>query len=185
MTTTAKNTLVLYVEDEPGVLARVTLLFRRRAFNIASLTVGRTETPGISRMTVVVETDAAGMHRLESHLYKLVNLIRMQNVTDVPAIYHDLAIIKVAAGETVRPQVLRIVEEFHARVLDFAPSSLIIEISGKEEEIDSFVAALRPFGVLEMARTGRVAMACGPAPQTGETVKASVGGHEGASAESV
>jgi acetolactate synthase-1/3 small subunit len=136
-------------------------LFRRRAFNIESLTVGRTEEPGISRMTVVVDTDEYGARRLEAHLYKLVPCRRVDNITTAPSISRDLALIKVAATGEARTHVLQLVDVYRARIVDVSPESLVIETTGTEDKIDSLVEVLRPYGVVEMVRTGRVAMARG------------------------
>jgi acetolactate synthase-1/3 small subunit len=155
------HTFVVTVEDEPGVLNRVASLFRRRNYNIDSLTVGRSDTPGISRMTIVVPTDEPGAQRVEANLYKLVNVISVKDVTNTPAVYRDLAMIKVAATPAERPGIVHLVDVFRARIIDLAPDSLTIEITGTEDKIDGLLEVLRPYGVLEMARTGRVAMARG------------------------
>ena len=155
------HTFVVTVEDEPGVLNRVASLFRRRNYNIDSLTVGRTEQPGVSRMTIVVPTDEAGAHRVAANLYKLVNVISVQDITNSPAVFRDLAMIKVAATAESRTHIMQLVDVFRARVVDVAPDSLIIEITGTEDKIDGLLEVLRPYGVLEMVRTGRVAMARG------------------------
>jgi acetolactate synthase-1/3 small subunit len=157
-----KATFCVYVEDRPGVLNRVASLFRRRAVNIDSLTVGRTETPGISRMTIVVDApDQAAAERLEANIYKLVNVIRVDDVTAVPTVTRDLAMIKVTATPESRTHVMQLVDVFRARVVDVAPESLIIETTGTEEKIEGLIEVLRPYGVIEMVRTGRVAMARG------------------------
>ena len=155
------HTFIVTVEDQPGVLNRVASLFRRRGYNIESLTVGRTERPGVSRMTVVVMSDDAGAVRIEANLYKLVHVISVADITSSPAVYRDLAIIKVAATQACRPELVHLVEVFRARIVDVAPDSLTIEITGGEDKIDGLLEVLRPYGVLEMARTGRVAMARG------------------------
>src|SRR5918999_4880920 len=155
------HTFIVTVEDQPGVLNRVSSLLRRRGYNIESLTVGHTEQPGVSRMTVVVPTDDAGAQRIEANLYKLVNVISVSDITSAPAVYRDLAMIKVAATQAHRPEIVHLVEVFRARIIDLAPDSLTIEITGSEEKIDGLLEVLRPYGVLEMARTGRVAMARG------------------------
>jgi acetolactate synthase I/III small subunit len=152
------HTFVVTVEDLPGVLNRISSLFRRRGFNIESLTVGHTEKRGVSRMTFVVLTDEAGAERFASHLYKLVNVISVADITSTPAVYRDLAMIKVAAPQERRPEIVHLAEVFRARIVDLAPDSLTIEITGGEEKIDSLLEVLRPYGVLEMARTGRLAM---------------------------
>jgi acetolactate synthase-1/3 small subunit len=155
------NTFVVYVENKPGVLTRVASLFRRRSFNIESLTVGHTEKPGVSRMTIVVETDEFGARRLEAHLYKLVNVLLVENITALAAVSRDLALIKVSANAESRSHVLQLAHVFRARVVDVAPESIIVEITGTEDKIDGLLEVLRPYGVLEMVRTGRVAMSRG------------------------
>jgi acetolactate synthase-1/3 small subunit len=155
------QTFAVYVDDRPGVLNRVASLFRRRAFNIESLTVGHTERPGVSRMTVVVDTDDYGARRLEANLYKLVPVRRVDNVTAIPAIARDLALIKVAATGDARTHVMQLVDVYRARIVDVGPETLVIETTGTEDKIDSLLEVLRPYGVIEMVRTGRVAMARG------------------------
>jgi acetolactate synthase-1/3 small subunit len=157
------HTFAVYVDNKPGVLNRVASLFRRRAFNIESLTVGHTEQAGISRMTVVVDTDEYGARRLEANLYKLVPVRRVENITAKPTIARDLALIKVAAAGDARAQVMQLVDVYRARVVDVSPDSLVIETTGTEDKIDSLVEVLRPYGVMEMVRTGRVSMARGSA----------------------
>ena len=158
-----QTTFIVHVEDQPGVLTRVTSLIRRRGFNIESLTVGRTERRGVSRMTIVMDVDDAAVARIEAHLYKLVHVITVENVTPVPAVFRDLAMIKVAATEASRGAIMQLVDVFRARVVDVSPDSLVIEITGTEDKVDGLVEMLRPYGVLEMARTGRVAMSRGAA----------------------
>ena len=124
------NTFVVYVENKPGVLNRVASLFRRRAFNIESLTVGHTDKPGISRMTIVVDTDEQGAKRAEANLYKLVNVLLVNNITGAASVMRDLAMIKVAATPETRSHLLQLVQVFRARVVDVAPESVIVEITG-------------------------------------------------------
>jgi len=152
------NTFVVYVENKPGVLTRVASLFRRRAFNIDSLTVGRTEKPEVSRMTITVDADQDQARRIEANLYKLVNVLLVENITAEPTIVRDLAMIKVAATHEARSHVLELAGVFRGRVVDVAPESLIIEITGDEDKIDGLLEVLQPYGVLEMVRTGIVAM---------------------------
>jgi acetolactate synthase-1/3 small subunit len=156
------HTFAVYVEDKPGVLNRVASLFRRRAFNIDSLTVGHTETPGVSRMTIVCDAgDESSARRVEANVYKLVNVLRVDDLSHRPAVERELAMIKVAATPENRAQVLQLADVFRARVVDVSAESLIIETTGIEEKIDRLLDVLRPYGVLEMVRTGRVAMARG------------------------
>ena len=152
------NTFVVHVENKPGVLTRVASLFRRRAFNIDSLTVGRTEKPEVSRMTIVVDADQDQALRVEANLYKLVNVLLVENITGKPAICRDLALIKVSAPHDGRSGVLEVINVFRARVVDFALDSLTIEITGSEEKVDRLLEVLQPYGILEMVRTGIVAM---------------------------
>ena len=163
------HTLVALVEDKPGVLTRVASLFRRRAFNIESLTVGHTDREGISRMTVVVNSNETDAERVESNLHKLINVIEVNDLGDVPSVVRDLALIKVGAQASRRTEIMQLVDVFRARIVDVANDSLIVEITGDEEKIDSFVDVLRPFGILEMVRTGVVAMARGASPVPGNS----------------
>lgn len=157
-----KSTLIALVEDKPGVLTRVASLFRRRAFNIESLTVGHTEKPGVSRMTIVVDSTRTEAPKVAQNLYKLVNVIQVDDLTERPAVTRDLALIKVRAdGGSTRSEVMQIVETFRARVVDVGLDSLMVEVTGTDEKIDGLVEVLRPYGIIEMVRTGRVAMARG------------------------
>ena len=157
-----KRTLIAQVEDKPGVLNRVASLFRRRAFNIESLTVGHTEQPGISRMTIVVDSTRTDSQKVAQHLCKLINVIKVEDITDESSVMRDLALIKVETnGGKTRPEVLQIVETFRAKVVDVGLDTLMIEATGSEEKVDGLVEVLRPFGITEMVRTGRVAMVRG------------------------
>ena len=160
------HTFVVTVEDLPGVLNRISSLFRRRGYNIESLTVGHTERPGVSRMTLVVLTDGPGAERFEANLYKLVNVISVADITDTPAVFRDLAMIKVAAPPERRPEIVHLAEVFRARIVDLSPDSVTIEITGGEDKIDGLLDVLQPYGVLEMARTGRLAMTRAARPTT-------------------
>ena len=155
------STLITWVEDKPGVLNRVASLFRRRAFNIESLTVGHTEQPGVSRMTIVVDSARTDVQKVAQNLYKLVNVIRVEDVTDRPAVMRDLALIRVQANGGTRSEVMQLVDTFRARVVDVGLDTLMIEVTGTEEKVEGLVEVLRPFGILEMVRTGRVAMVRG------------------------
>ena len=155
------RTLIALVEDKPGVLNRVASLFRRRAFNIESLTVGHTEQPGISRMTIVVDSDRTDAQKVAQNLYKLVNVIQVKDVTEQQAVIRDLALIRVRVDSGTRLEVMQIVDTFRARVVDVGLDALMVEVTGTEDKIDGLVDVLRPFGILEMVRTGRVAMVRG------------------------
>ena len=159
--TPMERTFNVYVEDKPGVLNRVASLFRRRAYNIESLTVGHTDQPGISRMTIVTNVDEYTARRTEANLYKLVNVLRVEEVIHTSSVMRDLALIKVRADVENRTHVFQICDIFRARVVDVAPEALIVEITGTEDKIDGLVEVLRPFDIIEMVRTGRVAMTRG------------------------
>jgi acetolactate synthase-1/3 small subunit len=155
------QTIVAYVQNKPGVLNRVASLTRRLAINIDSLTVGPTETVEIARMTICAHTDERGATRLEASLEKLVDVLLAENISDRPMLERDLALIKVAADQQNRPHLMELIKVFRGRVVDVAPESLIVEVSGTVDKIDGLLEVLRPFGVLEMARTGRIAMTRG------------------------
>jgi acetolactate synthase-1/3 small subunit len=158
MSNAALRTFIAYVEDLPGVLNRVTSLLRRRNYNIVSLTVGRTEREGVSRMTIVLEADDDGARRIEANLYKLVNVLWVQNTSDASMMARELALIKVRTTVVSRGEVMRVCEVFRARVVDVGPDALVAEITGAADKIDGLVDVLRPFGIAEMVRTGVVAM---------------------------
>jgi acetolactate synthase-1/3 small subunit len=155
------HTLVTLVEDRPGVLNRVASLFRRRAFNIDSLTVGHTETPGVSRMTIVLDSSQTNAERVIANLYKQVNVIQVADLRDVPSVSRDLLLVKVLASPEKRSEIMQLVDVYRARIVDVTNDSLIIETTGDEDKNDSLVEVLKPFGIIEMVRTGTVAMARG------------------------
>ena len=152
------HTLVVLVDDKPGVLNRVASLFRRRAYNIESLTVGHTDMNGLSRMTITVEGDDQHIERLTWYLYRLVNVIQVEDLTAKKMVSRDLALIKVNTASDKRAEIFQMVEVFRGRVVDVTPSSIIVEITGDGEKIDGFVEVLKPLGIIEMVRTGAVAM---------------------------
>lgn len=156
-----KHTLVALVEDKPGVLNRVASLFRRRAFNIESLTVGRTHEPNLSRMTILVDTEQTAPHLVEANLAKLINVIEVQDVTDKPTVMRDLALIKVRAQANELAEIKQLAEIFRGSVVDVSPDSVIIEVTGAEVKINGLIELLRPRGIIEMVRTGQVAMVRG------------------------
>ena len=158
------RTLVVIVEDVPGVLNRVSTLFSRRGFNIESLTVGHTDQPGMSRMTIVIDTDEGSVHRLTALLYKLVNVIQVSDLSAMPSVNRDLAMIKVSATPETRTQIMQVVDVFRARIVDITNNSITVEITGDEEKIEGFIDVLRPLGIVEMARTGIISLARGAAP---------------------
>lgn len=170
-------TFSVYVFDTPGALNRVASLFRRRAFNIASLTVGHTECAGLSRMTIVVDAAESATRRIEAHLLKILDVERVEVIHSETSVDRELAMIKVSAASVARSEIMQIADVFRARIIDVAPESLIVEISGAEDKIDGLLDVLRPYGVLEMVRTGRLAMSRGGSParrrkdRDGETVE--------------
>ena len=167
-----QHLFVIYLEDRPGALDRVASLFRRRGFDIGSLVLGASELPGVSRLTVVVHTDDAGARRVLAHLRKLVDVARVDDISRRPSIVRDLALIRVAADPTTRACIVQLAHVFNARVVDVAPDTMVLEMSGSEARIDGLLEVLRPYGVLELVRAGRVAMertsAGGPASLAGE-----------------
>lgn len=158
MSTAIDRTFIVYVEDRPGVLNRVISLVRRRGFNIDSLNVGRTERPGVSRLTLSVKSDDDGARRVEANLYKLVNVLYVKDVSRVPVVGRELALIKVRAAPERRSELLQLSEVFRARAVNVTPTSVTFEITGAQDKIDGLLEVLRPFGVLEMVRTGAVVM---------------------------
>ncbi len=162
------HTFAAIVEDKPGVLNRVASLFRRRTYNIQSLSVGPTHEPGASRMTLVVRTDEGSARRVEANLYKLVNVLKVEDLTYRPSVSREMALIKVGAGGEQRAEIMQICEVFRARVVDVAQQALIIEITGDESKIQGLLEVLEPFGIIEMARTGSVALTRGSEPPTSD-----------------
>jgi acetolactate synthase-1/3 small subunit len=155
-----KHTLVALVENKPGVLNRVASLFRRRNFNIDSLTVGRTDNAHISRMTIVMDSEADA-EQVQKQLYKLINVIQVEDVTLVPGVSRDLALIKIQVDSKTRTEVVQLCDIFRARIVDVTSDSVIVEITGDEQKIDSLLELLRPIGIIEMVRTGVVTMSRG------------------------
>jgi acetolactate synthase-1/3 small subunit len=156
-----KHTLVAKVMDQPGVLNRVASLFRRRAFNIDSLTVGHTEEAEVSRMTIVVDTARVPAHIVEANLRKLIPVAEVVDVTHMATVDRDLALIRVSCAPAERAELASLVEIFRARIVDVARDSVIVEVTGDERKVDGLVELLRPRGILEMVRTGKVAMVRG------------------------
>ncbi|MBM4415674.1 MAG: acetolactate synthase small subunit [Chloroflexi bacterium] len=155
-----KHTMVALVEDRPGVLNRVASLFRRRGFNIDSLAVGTTEEAGISRMTIVVEDEGAGgiVDQVQRQLYKLIDVVRVEQLTSAEAVMRELALVKVRCTTEQRHALLDLVGIFRAHVVDVSPTTVVVEIVAAEERLSAFIANVEPYGVLELVRTGRIAM---------------------------
>ncbi len=153
-----RHTLVALVEDKPGVLTRMASLFRRRGFNIESIAVGHSELPNLSRMTIVVNGTASILEQVRKQLSKVVNVVKVVDVTDDNITVRELALIKVKATSSTRSEIIEIVDIFRASIVDVAGDSVTIEITGDEDKIDSLLNLLRSFGVKEVARTGCIAM---------------------------
>ncbi|NLE95510.1 MAG: acetolactate synthase small subunit [Dehalococcoidia bacterium] len=158
------HTLVSLVQDEPGVLTRVAGLFRRRGFNIESLSVGHCEQPGLSRMTIVVKGDDSEVDQVTKQLDKLINVVSVTDITRRDMVARELALIKVAAKAEDRSEIMQIVDIYRAKIVDVATESLTVEVTGGEDKIDSLLRLLLPFGITEMARTGRTALTRGSMP---------------------
>ncbi len=162
-TTPPKRTITALVEDKPGVLNRVSSMFRRRGFNIASLAVGHSEIPDLSRMTFVVEGDDAVVEQVTKHLHKLIDVIKVSDISEQNVVSRELALIRVKANVQTRSEIMQMVDIFRANIVDVAPESLIIEVTGDEDKVDSLQNLLRSFGVMEIMRTGTIAMSRGAA----------------------
>ncbi len=157
------HTLTALVQDKPGVLNRVASMFRRRGFNISSLAVGRSEIPNLSRMTFVVAGDDETVEQVTKQLHKLIDVVRVSDLSEEDVVAREMALIKVRTTVQSRSEVIQIVDIFRANILDVASDSLIIEVTGDEDKIDSLYELLKPYGIKEMMRTGRVAMTRGTA----------------------
>lgn len=158
-----KHTIVALVEDRPGVLNRVASLIRRRSFNIESIAVGHSEQPGLSRMTIVVDGATTAVEQVRKQLDKLIEVIKVTDITEGRIIARELALIKVHATPSTRSEIIQIVDIFRAKIVDVAADSMIIEATGDEEKIDSLYSLLKKFGIKELARTGRIALLRGGA----------------------
>ena len=156
-----KHTLSVLVENHPGVLARVAGLFMRRGYNIESIAVGATEDPGVSRMTIVVDGDKRSVEQITKNVHKLIEVIKVSDLTDEKMVDRELALIKVTADAANRSEILHIVDIFRAKIVDVSERSVIVEVTGDEGKVDAMVRMLRPHGIKELVRTGKVAMARG------------------------
>jgi acetolactate synthase-1/3 small subunit len=156
-----KHTIAVIVENKAGVLTRIAGLFSRRSFNIDSLSVGATENPDYSRMTITVQGDRDVLEQVIKQLSKLINVIRVSELDPSESIERELAIIKVNADKESRSEIMQIVNIFRAKIIDVSHRSMIIEVTGDEEKIDAIVQLLRQFGIKEIARTGKVSMVRG------------------------
>lgn len=153
------HTLVALVQDRPGVLHRAVSLFRRRGFNIASLAVGHSETPGVSRLTLVV--DAEDVEQVVKQLYRLIEVLKVVDVTREPTVERETVLAKVHAPTGARPAVVAVVDAFDGRTTDVGATTMIVEMTGTPAKVDNFIQVLRPFGIRELTRSGRLAMVRG------------------------
>ena len=165
-----RHVLVALVLDKPGVLNRVASLMRARNFNIDSLAVSRTDQPDVSRMTISLHGDDVAVEQATKQLYRLIDVLKVQDVTNEPTIQHELALVKIRATDSTRTEILKVVELSKGRVVDLAPEALVVEVTGSETDVDAFVALVRTYGIKELVRTGAVVMSRG-STSIEETVK--------------
>ena len=160
---TRRHTLIAIVLDKPGVLNRVSSLMRARNFNIDSLAVSHTDQPDVSRMTITLHGDDVAVEQAAKQLYRLIDVLKVQDVTSEPTVGHELALVKIRATDSNRAEILQLVELSKGRVVDLAPEAVIVEVTGPEADIDAFVALVRNYGIKELVRTGAVVMSKGSA----------------------
>ncbi|ADL11757.1 acetolactate synthase small subunit [Acetohalobium arabaticum] len=156
-----KHTVSVLVANKSGVLARIASLFSRRGFNIDSLSVGTTENPTVSRITIVVEGDEHVLEQVTKQLNKLIDVHKVSDITNDSSVDRDLALIKVKATPKDRSEIMQVVDIFRGKIVDVASDSLMIEITGDEEKVNALEELLRPFGIVELVRTGKIAMVRG------------------------
>lgn len=158
-----KHTIAVLVNDQPGVLQRVSGLFGRRGFNIESITVGQSEEVGLSRMVIVTLGDQHTLEQIEKQLYKLIDVIKVVDLGSKPMVARELALIKVKAEPSERPEIMGVVETFRASVVDIGSTSLLVQVVGETTKIDAMIELLKPYGIKELSRTGVTAMIRGNA----------------------
>jgi acetolactate synthase-1/3 small subunit len=169
-----KHTIVALVQDRPGVLSRVAGLVRRRGYNIESLAVGHSEQPGISRMTIVVESEQ--VEQVVKQLYRLIEVLKVSDVTDDPTVEREMALVKLHTTSNTRAEIVALCGVFDAKIVDVGSNSMIIEMTGTPVKVENFLDVIKPFGVKEMMRTGRIAMVRGARThQAAEFVEANNG----------
>lgn len=161
--TVMKHTISVLVNDQPGVLQRVSGLFGRRGFNIESITVGQSEEIGLSRMVIVTLGDQHTLEQIEKQLYKLIDVIKVVDLGSKPMVARELALIKVKADPAERPEIMGVVETFRASVVDIGATSLLVQVVGDTQKIDAMIELLKPYGIKELSRTGVTAMIRGNA----------------------
>ncbi|MFC1928875.1 acetolactate synthase small subunit [Chloroflexota bacterium] len=156
-----KHTIVALVENKPGVLNRMASLFRRRGFNIESIAVGHSEIPHLSRMTIVVDGATTSVEQVRKQLDKVIDVVRVSDITGDKIVTRELALIKVKATSSTRSEIMQIVDIFRANIVDVSSDSVTVEVTGDDEKIDSLFNLLRGFGIRELVKTGRIAMSRG------------------------
>jgi len=161
--TATKHTLIALVVDKPGVLNRIASLFRRRGFNIESIAVGHSEAPHLSRVTIIVDGTTTMVEQVRKQLAKVIEVVKVSDITEDDIVTRELALIKVKATSDTRSEIIQMVDIFRANIVDVAYNSLTIEVTGDEDKVDPLLNLLRGFGVMEVARTGRIAMTRGHA----------------------
>ena len=170
-----KHTIVALVQDRPGVLNRAVSLFRRRGFNIESLAVGHSETPNVSRLTLVVESD--NVEQVVKQLYRLVEVLKVSDVTDDPTVEREMVLVKIHAPSPARSEIVAMANVFGAKIVDVGTTTMIIEMTGTPAKVENFIDVIRPFGVKEMMRTGRIAMVRGARGHAASVYEVSEGGN--------
>lgn len=171
-----KHTIVALVQDRPGVLSRVAGLVRRRGYNIESLAVGHSEQPGVSRLTLVVESE--DVEQVVKQLYRLIEVIKVSDVTDDPTVEREMAMLKIHAPAATRHEIVSMCNVFDAKIVDVGSSTIIIEMTGTPSKVENFIEVVRPYGLKEMMRTGRIAMVRGArGHNASEYVEAGGNGH--------
>ena len=163
MNSSEKHTITALVEDRAGVLNRISSMFRRRGYNISSLAVGKSEAEGLSRMTFVVDGDTKTVEMVVKNLHKLVEVIKVSDISEENAVSRELALIRVKCDVTSRSEIMQIVDIFRAKIVDVSQDTLIVEVTGNEDKVNSLVDLLDTFGVFEVMRTGTVDMSRGVA----------------------
>jgi acetolactate synthase-1/3 small subunit len=153
-----KHTISVLVNNQPGVLQRVSGLFGRRGFNIESITVGESEENGLSRMVIVTSGDDKTLEQVSKQLYKIIDVIKVVDLSSNPMVARELALIKITSEPAIRHEIISIVETFRAAVVDFGPNSLIVQVVGDSDKIDAMTELLKPYGIREISRTGVTAM---------------------------
>ena len=167
-----KHTLSVMVEDKPGALARISTMFARRGFNIDSLAVGPTERPGVSCISLRVDCEQHSLEQIEKQIHKLVNVLRVTELTPGDAVERELLVLKVSATPDRRAELIATATAFGGRVVDLGPDSLVFEVTGTPEELDSFHELCRPHGIQELIRTGRIGMSRSSTKRTAKRLSA-------------